>query len=606
MPGAKKKSVNGSYNAILQKLALGEEVTAADWAITDDMVRGIHDRFSGCTFDFQTALRVLLAYGEAIPQEHLDKIKAAFTGYRFFMTAPGGDDMVLWSENLQIQLAVSEYFTALLWEDAISAADGKSAGEHLAHARQRIAIWLRQRWLYGFSEWNSPTYYVEDVSPLCLLIDFAPEQELRTRAAIVLDLLLYDIAVGQYGGVFGSTAGRCYSAGRRLENYTSTGAVTAELAGTEPGSYNGMLNNFRYRKPEGYQIPKVLLEIARDRQYRVYKASHGLYLGELKEKGLVGQSDEQIMMQWAMESFSNPETIENTLAYCRRHKLFSNANFRELKYFLFLRHIPGLLPRASRALNLFTNGIVLERANTYTYKTPTCLQATAQLYSPKSYGTQQHVWTVNLGAFAVFASNPYGEYGRGNFWVGDGVKPFAAQEKNITLAIYDTQVRGLKIRKIKRYSHAYFPVDLFDRADESRLAQGRIFGEKNGAFVALVAAKPVQFVKDRCNLVQEGAVTAWACETGDREHESFEAFVQRISENHFMFDGETLTYVSRDVKCELGRNKSFRIDGEAQTLEYQRFESDFVRAQREAGQIVFAHGEDRLTLDFEALRRETQ
>lgn len=602
MPTAKKKSVNGNYNAILKKLALNEEVTAQDWEITDNMTQGINDRYSGCTFDFQTALRVLLAYKEKIPDAYLQKIKAAFTGYRFFMTMPGGDDMVLWSENLQIQLAVSEYFTALLWNDAVFSADGKSAREHLSHARQRIGIWLRQRWLYGFSEWNTPTYYVEDVSPLCLLIDFAPEPRLRTQAAIILDLLLYDIAAGQYNGVLGSTAGRCYSAGRRLDHYTSTGAVTAELLGTEPGAYNGMLNNFRYRKPDGYKIPEVLLKIARDRECRVYRASHGLYLHELQEKNLIGRGDAQIMMQWAMESFSNPETIANTLAYCRRHKLFNNANFRELKYFDFLR-IPGLLRGASRLLNLFTNGIVLERANTYTYKTPYYLQAAAQMYSPKSHGAQQHVWTVNLGEFAVFASNPYGEYGKGDFWVGDGVKPFVAQEKNITLAIYDTRVRGLKIRKILRYTHAHFPAGLFDRTDESMLAQGKIFGEKKGAFVALTAGRSIQFVGDRRNLVQDGAVTAWVCETSDRDRESFEAFVRRVAGNHFAFDGKTLVYSSRGVRHELRRDRTFRVDGRIQDLEYWRFDSDFAQVEREATQIAFHYGEGALHLDFGAAER---
>ena len=646
MPKAKKPGVNGNFNAILEKLSLGETVTADDWAVSGRMVQGINDRFGGCTFDFQTALRVLLTHREkcengetdaarwAIPAPHPAEIKTAFLGYRFFMTMPGADSMVLWSENLQILLAVNEYFTALLWPDAVFTADGKSAAAHFAHAQSRVEIWLRQRWLYGFAEWNSPTYYVEDISPLCLLIDFAPDDKIRERAKIILDLLLYDLAVGQQDGIFSTTAGRCYPAGRRIAEiekinedgtltlYNSVGAVIEELCGEKvyaglhgtdtirvrKGSPNGILNNFHYRKKDGYTIPPVLQSLALERNYRVCKASHGLYLQELQEKGLIGQEDAQIMLQWAMEAFSNPQVLRNTLRYCRRHRLFGNANFRELRY-CNIPLLRGLLPPLSNRLNLFPNGIALERANTYTYRTPRYLQACAQLYRPKSHGAQQHLWCVSFGEFAVFAANPYADFGRGSHWTGDGVKPFAAQEKNVTLAVYDTRVSGVKIRKIHKYSQAHFPLALFDSVDESRLDDGMIFGEKDGAYIALLAGKPIRFAPARdalqkYRLVQEGAVTWWICETGSCETESFADFCARVAQNKREFDGKRLRYHSREVPYELTKTARFFVAGEERKLEYKRFDSDFAQGERESVEYTFAHGGKALHIHFEkAIRR---
>ncbi|MEI6579398.1 MAG: hypothetical protein WCN92_08050, partial [Eubacteriales bacterium] len=393
---SKVKSVNGEYSDILLKLSTSETVTKEDWAVSDKLAQGVNDRYGSSTFNLQTALRVLLTAKEKrengaedaakwqVPAEYEAKVKQAFTGYRFFMPMAGNDNMVLWSENLQIQLASAEYLTALLWPDAIFSVDGKSATEHKAHAESRIKIWLEQRWLYGFVEWNSPTYYVEDISPLALIIDFAEDTGLRTRAKIILDLMLYDMATGQFDGIFGSTAGRCYANGRRiasiddydgkgsLHSYNSVGCVINEMAGDDiykgltssgdisfrPGHSNGMLHNFKYRKKDGYDIPEVLRKIAKDKSYSELKASYGLYLSELKEKGLIGQADNQIMMQWAMESFSNPETIENTLAYCRKHKLFNNGNFKELKFFnLSVLRFSGILPVGTRLANPFSNGI---------------------------------------------------------------------------------------------------------------------------------------------------------------------------------------------------------------------------------------------------------
>ncbi len=643
---SKVKSVNGEFSDILLKLSTGKTVTKEDWAVSDKLAQGVNDRYGSSTFNFQTALRVLLTAKEKrengaedaakwqVPAEYEAKIKQAFTGYRFFMPMAGRDNMVLWSENLQIQLASAEYLTALLWPDAIFSVDGKSASEHKAHAESRIKIWLEQRWLYGFIEWNSPTYYVEDISPLSLIIDFAEDEKLRTQAKIILDLMLYDMATGQFDGIFGSTAGRCYANGRRLSSvedydaknplhiYNSVGCVINEMAGddiykglTSSGSitfrhdgYNGMLHNFKYRKKDGYDIPEVLTKIAKDKSYNELKASYGLYLSELKQKGLIGQADNQIMMQWAMESFSNPETIENTLAYCRKHRLFNNGNFKELRFFnLSVLRFSGILPVGTRLANPFSNGIVLQRANMYTYKTPYYLQATAQKYCPNTYGNQQHIWTVNVGEFAVFAANPYDTYGKRNFWLSDGVIPTAAQDKNITLSIYDTRIKGIKIRKVYKYTHAHFPVRLFDKVEEDRLSEGMIFGEKDGAYIALITGNPVKFINaegledityKRNNLIQEGEVAWWICETSDESKESFEEFINRIALNKRSFYNETLSYSSNGKSYSLKNKGGFYVDNCIVNLEYDRYDSEYVTAKRESKTVLFELEGSSLYLDF--------
>ena len=642
----KRKSVNGSFNDILSRLAKGERLPRAVWMeAAAAMCAGINDRFGSSTFSFQTALRVLLTAGEKhgsgaadaqdwqMPDACKEIIKPAFTGYRFFMTTPGCDDMVLWSENLQIQLASAEYFTALLWEDAVFSADGKPAAQHRQHAEQRIRIWLNQRWLYGFSEWNSPTYYTEDISPLCLIIDFSPDGRLREQAKIILDLLFYDLASKQFKGIFGASAGRVYANGRRLSAvedydgrdplpvYNSVGAAIEEMAGPGvyaglpganasfvPGPPNGMLGNFRYRKPGGYDIPEVFKKIAADKQRREYRESQGLTLTELVEKGLVGPDDAQIMMQWAMESFSNPETVENTVTYCRKHGLFNNANFRPLKHLnLSILRLPGLLPALTGLINPHSNGLALQRANVYTYKTPHCLQSTAQRYCPGTYGNQQHLWTVSFGAFAVFASNPREPAGGRMRWVGDGVTPAVAQDKNITLCIYRTKIAGLKTRRVYRHSHAHFPASLFDRTDESRLSEGMVFGEINGGYVALLAGGPLFFEKtgggkdssfSRNDLVQNGKTTWWICETGDEGSEGFDSFIGRVSGNKRSYDRGVLRYESRGSVFKLVYGDCFYINETLVTTEYGRYESDFIKAGRESETMAFRYGGSSLFLDF--------
>ena len=80
--------------------------------------------------------------------------------------------------------------------------------------------WLAKRASGGFREWDSNTYFEEDVLALVHLADLAEDEELSELAAVVLDKLLFIMAVNSFHGVFGSTHGRTYTPyirGGRLE-----------------------------------------------------------------------------------------------------------------------------------------------------------------------------------------------------------------------------------------------------------------------------------------------------------------------------------------------------------------------------------------------------
>src|SRR5205085_5451815 len=87
---------------------------------------------------------------------------------------------------------------------------GVTGAEHVRRGRARALRWLDRRLRYGFSEWYSPVYYNEDILPLFNLVDFAPDADVRDRAAMVLDLVVFDLARLTQDGSFGVTSGRCY------------------------------------------------------------------------------------------------------------------------------------------------------------------------------------------------------------------------------------------------------------------------------------------------------------------------------------------------------------------------------------------------------------
>src|SRR5690606_38406241 len=66
---------------------------------------------------------------------------------------------------------------------------------------------------HGFEAWNSDEVTAETVSALALLIDFADAEAVWQTATVLLDKLLFLLAVNSYQGVFGSSRGRTSTAG---------------------------------------------------------------------------------------------------------------------------------------------------------------------------------------------------------------------------------------------------------------------------------------------------------------------------------------------------------------------------------------------------------
>ena len=61
---------------------------------------------------------------------------------------------------------------------------------------------------FWISEWLSNVYYEEDLYPLLNLVDFAPDEAVRTRAKMLVDQLALNMALNSYKGEFRATHGR--------------------------------------------------------------------------------------------------------------------------------------------------------------------------------------------------------------------------------------------------------------------------------------------------------------------------------------------------------------------------------------------------------------
>ena len=92
----------------------------------------------------------------------------------------------------------------------------------------------------GFSEWDSNVYYDEDMAPLINLVDFADDEEIATRSAMILDVLFFDMAIDSFKGTYGTTHGRSYP--RSIVSGRTENTSCAQRIAWGMGCYNNPAN----------------------------------------------------------------------------------------------------------------------------------------------------------------------------------------------------------------------------------------------------------------------------------------------------------------------------------------------------------------------------
>ncbi|MBO7196140.1 MAG: hypothetical protein J6V80_02285 [Clostridia bacterium] len=597
------------------------------------------------------------------------EIKECLIGFKYWMDQYDGraDSMCHWSENHQILFATTEYLAGAEWPDA-TFADGKSGEEHIAMAKERIDAWMYQRYYYGFNEYYSNNYYPEDIAPMANFIQFArgEDAEMVQRMKIIMDLIWVDIATqsfkytdenGMTQYAFVSASGRMYmdnkcsdDTGNRLrpyinlvlENGTDYESVDNRFFVCFKRMYKATVNG----EPV-YRLPEVIKEIFNDpAKEQVVKSSNGITIDELVADGFVGQEVGQIMMQMGMEAFSNSQVIDNSIEYLNKNHLFNNEFLNDFKLVnLWPLTLTKSLGFLSGILNPSTDGKAIQRANVYTYQTPYYSMSTSQEHFAGDYADQHQINVSTLaGDLSVFTAQPMRNSSRGQYWVGYGRLPYSVQDENVNISIYTIpSSKGMLEPHIVKYTHAYFPVGLFDEVNLDHMDDGYVFGRKGDAYIMLHAmsdgdatlmfkndiegvtesdiASDMSEIKEnvkelieasgdlRYDLILEGGAShAWVTELGSvSENRSFDEFVNQMLANKCDYNDMTVSYKSGEKLFDVKYNEHFVINGDKIDTNYARYESAYVdgKVDRKSEVIAFTFNGKTLTLNYmEGLRVE--
>ncbi len=164
-------------------------------------------------------------------------------------------------ESEQILLHTCEMLAGQLYHKRRFKRSGQTGEWHVAQGKRQAMAWLRARARGGFSEWDSGATFEAELTALAHLMDLVENESLWQMTTVVLDKLLFTIALNSHCGILGGTQGRADAESVLGGWLAPLGGVTRLLWGV------GVLNPHLAAAVslacmEDYELPPLFQEIA--------------------------------------------------------------------------------------------------------------------------------------------------------------------------------------------------------------------------------------------------------------------------------------------------------------------------------------------------------
>ncbi|HEX2994087.1 MAG TPA: hypothetical protein VHP14_04665 [Anaerolineales bacterium] len=241
--------------------------------------------------------------------------------------------------------------------------------------------------------------------------------------------------------------------------------------------------------------------------------------------------------------------------------------------------------------------------NKVTYKTPDGMLCSAQDWHPGEPGKQEHIWQATLSPIVtVFTSHPAcaseNNSRRPNYWQGNARLPRVAQWKDALIAIYNFDKDDWM-----GFTHAYFPVHGMDQYE---IRDGWAFGKAGDGYVALTAAKGVEFQMHGDNAYRElrspGAPNIWVCQLGRAALDgSFEEFIGKVLMLPVEFDKTQVKLTTlRGDQLYFGWEGQFTLNSEPLPIDgFKHYDNPYCTCELGASLMDIQYADNVLRLHFE-------
>jgi hypothetical protein len=142
--------------------------------------------------------------------------------------------------------------------------DSGLSGDQLREIGEKSALeWIQKRGKFGFACWDSKEIISQVLAALSYLIDISQNEEIWELASVLMDKILFSIAVNSFQGVYGSSQGWGSTTGIISGLMEHTSGITRLMWGI--GIFNihleGLVSLACMNK---YELPPIIAEIAAD------------------------------------------------------------------------------------------------------------------------------------------------------------------------------------------------------------------------------------------------------------------------------------------------------------------------------------------------------
>lgn len=586
---------NGLFSQIA-RLELGKD--PVDETILREALAFVYSNQDCNDFSIAGFLRILYLYRESplISRKLIGDIEECVLRFKYWWDEPGRDDRCYHTENHQIIYHGDELLAGQLYPEKIFENSGKTGRYHIRHALHLIRRWIDFRVKFGFSEWLSNSYFDHDLMALANLRDFAEAPDVRAKSEMLMDVLLFEIALHSYRGVFGSTHGRSTAKMIKGGRGEHTASITKLMFGmgmfNEPDSLGTVS-----LATSGYRCPPVIRKIATALNEPILcKERHSINIADAEKYGLSFNQIEDGHLYWSIQDYVHPSIIDLSR---RMSQTFGVRQFED--YGKYADQYQKQIEEHGKIVNPDLCHKALTEVHIQTYRTGDYLLSCAQDYRPGRGGYQQHIWQATLGLDAVVFTNHPGsdnESSRPNYWAGNGILPRAVQHRNVLISIHRVPPDDPF-----PFSHAYFPRGAFDEVLKS---EHWVFARKGNGYIALYSQHEFQWHANKQGTRDELRVTSpknvWICELGSHDvWKSFARFREAVAAAKVSCNGLDVRYQSPSLgEVSFGWEGPLRIDGQPVALgDYKRFDNPYCQSDFTAPLVHIVRGQEELRLDFQ-------
>jgi hypothetical protein len=608
---------SGGLYSQISKLVLDKG--PLDTAPIDKAIDTITTRKDGADFVANGLIRIYQSPSKLVTPELRQKIKTALLGMRYWVDEPAGKDLMsMWSENHQINYHAAQFLAGELLSGEIFTNNGKPGRWHAAAGRRRVLKWIDVKAKTGFTEWDSNNCFINTSAALMNLAELAKDPVVAKRAAMILDVMFFDIAVDSFRGSYGTPHGRTYPraivAGGATEDTTGLQRVAWGLGAMGKPDNVAVVYLASSKRYRVARTIEALAQVLPDEVTN--KERQSLRIADARRFGLNFDDPEDFFLLSGAGKYSTPEYLERSLKVIDKVKVY--------RYGLVMRPYAEALLATYKELARQGKPVTdldnqsLERMDKLTYRTPDYQLSTVQDYRKGRPGSQQHIWQATLGPdTGVFTINPGGTP---KYW--QGRLPRNAQHRNVLVAVYDVPAErppgpktvfppdaaGDAVPSPAPSEEALLPRTLavFRRSSFDEVVQkgNWTFGRRGRGYIALWSRSKPSWSKDVFGgegLVAEGRKNVWVVQMGrEKVDGSFAGWADKLAAAKINSTESSVEYEAPGVGAvSFGWEGPLRVAGREIALSgYARFENPWAKVPWGQGRYQISHGGQTLLIDF--------